>query len=53
MLYLSQLLGTPVEDPHNERAGKIIDILIPSRLVGSTLPAYPNALLVEGDEELP
>src|SRR5689334_19643642 len=53
MLYLSQLLGTPVEDQHNERAGKIIDILIPSRLVGQNLPAYPDAFVVEGEEELP
>ena len=26
MLYLSQLLGAPVEDPQGERIGKIIDI---------------------------
>ena len=26
MLYLSQLLGAPVEDPLGERIGKIIDI---------------------------
>src|SRR6516225_7833690 len=27
MLYLSQLLGVPVEDPQGERVGKLIDIL--------------------------
>jgi sporulation protein YlmC with PRC-barrel domain len=47
MLYLSQLLGAPVEDPEGARVGKIIDILIvqqeesPSRVI----------LVVEGQED--
>ena len=47
MLYLSQLLGAPVEDPGGARVGKIIDILVaqqeesPSRV----------ALVVEGQED--
>jgi CBS domain-containing protein/sporulation protein YlmC with PRC-barrel domain len=47
MLYLSQLLGAPVEDSEGARVGKIIDILIaqqeepPSRLT----------LVVEGQED--
>jgi magnesium transporter len=53
MLYLSQLLGAPVEDMRGERAGKIIDILVPASDVGSSGPVFPSALLIEGEEEEP
>src|SRR5689334_9908809 len=49
MLYLSQVLGAPVEDQQNERVGRIVDVLVP---VGSEAPPYPSALLVEGEEDL-
>src|SRR5437588_13114307 len=53
MLYLSQLLGAPVEDVHGVRVGKIIDVLVPAARVGQSEPAYPTALLVEGEEDQP
>lgn len=53
MLYLSQLLGAPVEDISGERVGKLIDVLIPAARVGQSEPAYPTALLVEGEEDQP
>jgi magnesium transporter len=53
MLYLSQLLGAPVEDVHGVRLGKIIDVLIPAARVGQSEPVYPNALLVEGETDQP
>src|SRR3989440_8216012 len=53
MLYLSQLLGAPVEDVHGARIGKLIDITVPAAQIGRPEPAYPNALLVEGEEEQP
>ena len=61
MLYLSQLLGVPVENPHGERVGKLIDILetrsispfverssIPMKAFHETLPLI---LVVEGHSE--
>ena len=51
MLYLSQLLGAPVEDPQGARIGKLIDITVPAAQIGRPEPAYPSALLVEGEEE--
>ena len=48
MLYLSQLLGAPVEDPQGVRIGKIIDVIVPAAQVGQPEPTYPRALLVEG-----
>jgi magnesium transporter len=57
MLYLSQLLGAPVEDLQGTRIGKIIDI---TKIIDVTTgtarqfePAYIDALLVEGPEDLP
>lgn len=49
MLYLSQLLGTAVEDQQHERVGKLVDILLPEAQLGTF--AYPSALLVEGEED--
>ncbi len=51
MLYLSQLLGAPVEDVHGARIGKLIDITVPAAQIGRPDPVYPNALLLEGEEE--
>jgi len=53
MLYLSQLLGTPVEDQQGVRIGKLVDITVSEAQVGSAEPTYPVALLVEGEEEQP
>ncbi|HZO72684.1 MAG TPA: CBS domain-containing protein [Ktedonobacteraceae bacterium] len=53
MLYLSQLLGTPVDAPNHTRIGKIIDILLSVTQVGQQEPAYPSTLLVEGAEDQP
>lgn len=51
MLYLSQLLGITVETPQETRVGRIVDVLLPARQVGSDEPAYPDALLMDGEEE--
>lgn len=58
MLYLSQLLGVPVEDPQGERVGKLIDILEtrpissfvePSSIsLGNAHKASPLILVIEG-----
>ncbi len=53
MLYVSQLLGAPVEDMQGERAGKIIDVLVPVPDGGVSGPTFPSALVVEGEEEEP
>lgn len=50
MLYLSQLLGAPVEDYQGARAGKIVDIIVPVAQLGRPQAAVPRALLVEGQE---
>jgi magnesium transporter len=42
MLYLSQLLGTPVEDAQGTRVGKIIDV---------TISATKPTLIVEGQDD--
>jgi sporulation protein YlmC with PRC-barrel domain len=46
MLYLSQLLGAPVEDSEGARVGKIVDILI-----AQDEPAPQTILLIEGQED--
>ncbi len=61
MLYLSQLLGVPVEDPQGERIGKIIDILETRPILPfaepSSVPmkashgAFPLILVVESPSE--
>ncbi|HYX50021.1 MAG TPA: CBS domain-containing protein, partial [Ktedonobacteraceae bacterium] len=61
MLYLSQLLGAPVEDPQGERIGKIIDVVEtrtispPSESTSSTSTtstvASPPILVIEGNSE--
>jgi magnesium transporter len=53
MLYVSQLLGAPVEDIRGERVGKIIDILVSNPNTATSGPVFPSALLVEGEEEEP
>jgi len=61
MLYLSQLLGAPVEDSQGERIGKIIDIEETRTIsnisgstpaaVTSTNAARPPVLVIEGNSE--
>jgi magnesium transporter len=62
MLYLSQLLGTPVEDPQGTRIGKIIDIeetrfitpiseSIPASTPASHALPLPT-LVIEGNDEV-
>ncbi len=51
MLYLSQLLGAPVEDLQGVRIGKLVDITVPAAQIGRPESGYPIALLVEGQEE--
>ena len=53
MLYLSQLLGAPVEDLHGTRLGKLVDLTVSAAQIGQPEPTYPTALLVEGEEEQP
>ncbi len=51
MLYLSLLLGAPVEDLQGARIGKIVDITVEEASVGQPEPAYIAALLIEGQED--
>src|SRR5713226_5154086 len=51
MLYLSQLLGMPVEDINGVRIGKISDVMVLRTEVGQAEPTYPSALLVEGQAD--
>lgn len=51
MLYLSQLLGAPVEDMQQARAGKISDVLASAAQVGQNVASYPAVLLIEGEAE--
>lgn len=60
MVYLSQLLGAPVEDLAGARAGKVVDVLMPTAQANSPDPILagsdltrPSVLLVEGEEEQP
>ncbi len=53
MYYLSQLLGASVEDANGVRIGKICDILVFAAQVGQSEPAYPAAILIEGQAEQP
>src|SRR5207248_3849589 len=53
MLYLSQVLGTPVEDLQGVRIGKIIDITVPAAQIGSVERPSVAALLVEGQQDQP
>jgi magnesium transporter len=48
MMYLSQLLGMPVEDEQGERIGKISDVLVPLARVEQAGTVYPSALLLAG-----
>jgi len=55
MIYLSQLLGAPVEDNQGARVGKIVDVtlnlgagLVPAQ---PHAPTFPRALLIEGHDD--
>ncbi|HEY6410655.1 MAG TPA: CBS domain-containing protein [Ktedonobacteraceae bacterium] len=50
MLYLSQLLGAPVEDHQGARAGKIVDFTMPLAQLAQPEFSVPRALLVEDQE---
>ena len=52
MLYLSQLLGAPVEDPQGERIGKIIDVE-ETRSVSALSGSTPAALSTSNNASLP
>jgi CBS domain-containing protein/sporulation protein YlmC with PRC-barrel domain len=59
MLYLSQLLGSPVEDAQGARVGRIIDVIVGTRSSASSTPvslapAVPSSipgLLIEGQDD--
>ncbi len=53
MFYLSQLLGTAVEDSQGTRIGKLVDALALAEQVGRPAPVYPSVVLVEGQEDRP
>ena len=53
MLYLSQLLGAPVEDASGVRIGKVSDVIVPTAQASSTELAQGGVLLVEGEAEQP
>ncbi|WP_376795304.1 magnesium transporter MgtE N-terminal domain-containing protein [Thermogemmatispora sp.] len=52
MLYLSHLLGAPVEDPQGARVGKLTDVLVAPAQAREEPggPTYASALLVEGQD---
>ncbi len=50
-MYLSQLLGAPVENQQSERQGKIVDVLAATEQVGSSAATYPFAALVADDQD--
>lgn len=52
MLYLSQLLGAPVEDPQGERIGKIIDIE-ETRSISTLVESAPAAIPVSNVDSPP
>ena len=53
MFYLSQLTGSSVLDSQGVRIGKLIDVLALTEQVGQPAPAYPSAVLVEGQADRP
>lgn len=53
MFYLSQLLGTAVEDSQGTRIGKLVDVLALAEQVGRPAPVYSSVVLVEGQEDRP
>ncbi len=51
MLYLSQVLGSTVENVQHERIGRLIDVLVATAM--HEAPVFPRALLIEGEEDQP
>lgn len=47
MIFLSQLLGAPVEDPQGARIAKIVDVTVELAQVSQPGPIFPRALVVE------
>ncbi|HEY7419843.1 MAG TPA: CBS domain-containing protein [Ktedonobacteraceae bacterium] len=52
MFFLSQVLNAPLEDQQHERIGKLIDVLLPAAHLEETSATYPDALLVEGEDDI-
>ena len=48
MIFLSQLLGAPVEDPQGTRVAKIVDVIVELAQVSQPGPIFPRALIAEG-----
>ena len=53
MLYLSQLLGAPVEDAQGVRIGKVTDVIMPAAQASSNVLAQGGVILIEGETEQP
>src|SRR5215471_16657237 len=51
MLYLSQLLGMPVEDMNGQRIGKVSDLIVLPAEQKQEGPTYPSALVIEGQAD--
>ena len=51
MLYLSQLLGAPVEHNHGVRIGKVIDVMMPLVQANSSELAQDGFIVVKGEAE--
>jgi len=51
MLYLSQLIGMPVEDINGQRIGKVSDLIVLPAERQQAGPVYPDALLIEGQAD--
>lgn len=49
MLYLSQLLGMPVEDQQQTRIGRLVDVLVPG--ADNNDIVYPGALLIQDEAD--
>src|SRR2546421_502893 len=51
MIFLSQLLGAPVEDPQGTRVAKIVDVIVELAQVSQPGPVLPRALIAEGQAD--
>ena len=51
MIFLSQLLGAPVEDPQGTRVAKIVDVIVELAQVSQPGPIFPRALIAEGQDD--
>ena len=51
MIFLSQLLSAPVEDPQGTRVAKIVDVIVELAQVSQPGPVFPRALIAEGQDD--